>query len=166
MSRVKRTERGWVGHFICGYRCLFRRNTLLELDEKAIIVSTIGNMLKDMKDPSKGVDEVGLDRYFETMAFEARENGAYIDIDVDNPVEFESKWCIGKEEWLQDGVDNRANEMHETVVSEITEKLENGRMFEEEQVAELTLKEIESMHNLGESTKSLIKEQLFEEKEE
>lgn len=133
MSKVKRTERGWVGHFICGYRCLFRRNTLLELDGKAIIISTVGNMLKDISDPSKGIDEVGLNRYFETMVFEAKKKGEYIDADVEKPIEFSSKWCIGKEEWLQDGVDNRANEMHEAVVAEIVDKLENGRLVEEKE---------------------------------
>ncbi len=60
---MKRTERGWAGHFICAERCRFRRNTLLEIGDMAIVVSTVGAMM------SRGEDKpetIGHERYYET----------------------------------------------------------------------------------------------------
>jgi len=113
-EQIKRTERGWAGHFICGPRCRFHLNTLLEYNKTRIIVSTVGMMFTDDKP-----DQIGCDRYYETMAFEAetRRNG-FVEINVKKEIDFSSKWCI--EEPYKD---NEANEMHENAVQEIINKL-------------------------------------------
>ena len=122
LKEVKRTERGWAGHFICSDSCKFRRNTLLECGETKVVVSTVGNYFN-----SRGeYDQVGLDRDYETMAFYVDpRTGAYNDIDVERQIWFESPWAfqIKKGDKFPD---LKANEMHETVVHELTEKLEKG----------------------------------------
>ena len=122
LKEVKRTERGWAGHFICSDSCKFRRNTLLECGETKVVVSTVGNYFN-----SRGeYDQVGLDRDYETMAFYVDpRTGAYNDIDVERQIWFESPWAfqIKKGDKFPD---LKANEMHETVVQELTEKLEKG----------------------------------------
>lgn len=118
---MKITERGWAGHFICADRCLFRRNTLIEHGDKKIVVSTVGNMV-DIH--VKGypneihIDEIGCERYFETMAFEAKLNDEFLDADVSKQINFNSDWCISKP-WKE----KEANEMHDAVVMEISNSL-------------------------------------------
>lgn len=124
---TKRTERGWSGHFICALNCLFRRNTLLEFGRKKIIVSTVG-MMRDY-DYTNGsfYSTIGAGgRYYETMAFEAKKDGPYWDADVSRQINFESEWAICAEsvEKLPEDADNKANDMHEAVVSEIIERLQ------------------------------------------
>jgi len=116
---VKKTERGWAGHFCCAERCKFRRNTLLEFNNIKIVVSTVG-LMKTLD--GKKYEKVNLHGYFETMAFYAdKEDKRYNDADVERGVKFESKWYIKKID-----ADDEANEMHETVVKEISEKLKKG----------------------------------------
>ncbi len=123
---VIRTERGWAGHFICGHRCLFRRNTLLAYGETKVVVSTVGLMLMNDRenDPKKRFDTIGHNRHFETMAFHAG-NDKYQDAEVSRQVNFESDWAIAE----LDG-ELQANEMHEAVVAELTEKLLKGDKLE------------------------------------
>ena len=130
---IKRTERGWAGHFICADRCLFRRNTLLEYDDIKIVVSTVGLMQKiDLKSDfhfstSREFDEIGVNRHFETMAFHANKNNLrYHDIDVQRGVVFEAPWSIAEVD-----ADDKANDMHETVVAEITKRMEAQDDFKE-----------------------------------
>jgi len=113
MTVIKRTERGWAGHFICGYKCRFHLNTLLEYKDTRIIVSTVGMMFTDDKPK-----EIGCDRYYETMAFEAENRNGFVEINVEKEVNFSNEWAI--EEPFKD---NEANEMHENVVQEIINKI-------------------------------------------
>ena len=122
---VKRTERGWAGHFCGATDCLFRRNTLLECRRKRVVVSTVGQY--HPKDMSR-LEQIGFNRYYETMAFKAKKSGPYWDADVSKEIEFTSEWQINASnpEELPEDVDNLANDMHEQVVKEITELLEKG----------------------------------------
>ena len=114
---VEVTERGWAGHYICSNYCRFRRNTLLEYEDKKWIVSTVGAcMFPGDKKPR----EIGLGRYYETMVFEAELQGEYLDANVSKEMWPESSWAI---EEITDDVDNRANDMHETIVKEFIEKI-------------------------------------------
>lgn len=120
---VIRTERGWAGHFICADRCRFRRNTLLECGEIRIVVSTVGLMCNRVEDK---FEQIGHERYFETMAFHAqRVDDRYWDADISRgELSFDSPWAISEVD-----ADDRANDMHETVVSEIARRMENGEQF-------------------------------------
>jgi hypothetical protein len=69
--------------------------------------------------------EIGYNRYFETMAFHARHYGRYWDTDVCREVSFESSWTIADVD-----ADDRANDMHETVVTELMRRLEEGDTFQ------------------------------------
>jgi len=120
---MKRTERGWGGHFIASNYCLFRRNTLLEYNDIKIVISTVGN--HQTKEDTKP-QLIGVERYYETMCFIAEKDDKYNDADVTKQINFDSKWMIGKDELNDDFVDNIANDMHENVVEEIKDKLSNG----------------------------------------
>lgn len=125
IEKVKRTERGWAGHFFGADRCKFRRNTLLEYKDKKWIVSTVGCYV------NSGIreDAIGYNRWYETMAFEAVKLGLYWDADVSKPISFESDWGIWGETFKDvmrqypNGVDNAANDMHEAVVKELMGKI-------------------------------------------
>ncbi|NCC53382.1 MAG: hypothetical protein EOM20_19520 [Spartobacteria bacterium] len=121
-KKVKRTERGWAGHFCCSYKCLFHRNTLLECGDVKIVVSTVGFMKYKNR-----IETIGHKRYFETMAFHSDPaDERYYDIDVTRQVTFSSPWAISEVD-----ADDKANDMHEAVVKEITKRLRNGEVFNE-----------------------------------
>ena len=125
---LKRTERGWIGHYILAYKCLFRRNTLLEYNDIKIVVSTVGLLLNENWREDCDIPRfstVGSNRYFETKAFHANKDKRYYDIDVSREVCFSGQWRIEELD-----ADDKANDMHEDVVKEITEKLLNGEKFE------------------------------------
>ena len=118
---IRRTERGWPGHFCCVGRCRFRRNTLLEMGEERIVVSTVGNMTPFREDAVQPMQEIGLERCWETMVFKACYDDPYWEADVGNEVEFESPWALDAT-----ANDLDANAMHERVVAEMTERMQEA----------------------------------------
>lgn len=121
INKVKRTERGWPGHYCCAHYCLFHRNTLLEYNDIRIVVSTVG-LKQNFDDGIIGYERISLNGYFETKTFHAQlEDGRWWDIDVAREINFDSPWVINELD-----ADDKANDMHETVVDEITKKLEDG----------------------------------------
>lgn len=111
-------ERGWAGHFILGHKCMYRRNTLVSGDDISVVVSTVGNMVIDDK---RGVDEVGLNRIYETMVFVSKFENGYHEADVTKEVSnTTSNWCLSKKE-LRDDSDNQADVMHDNMVEEVAE---------------------------------------------
>lgn len=130
MQEVKRTERGWAGHYICANYCRFRRNTLLEYGDKKWVVSTVGHYVNPF---SGEMEEIGYHRWYETMAFEAKaDDTTYYDADVSKPIEFDSEWGLFAD-WSDEFVnehpfaDNEANDMHEAVVAELMEKIKETK---------------------------------------
>lgn len=120
-NQVKRTERGWAGHFCGAHKCLFRLNTLLEYKGQKVVVSTVGRWLVNYDD--KEFTTIGYNRHFETMAFMAKEDDKFNDADVRQPVYFSSNWQLPEPD-----MELEANEMHENVVKEITERLLAGTL--------------------------------------
>jgi hypothetical protein len=125
-GKVKTTERGWAGHFCCSHRCLFRRNTLIEYEDIKIVVSTVGLMSVDTIDSEGEFEPIGLNRHFETVAFHSLSGDTkYHDADVERQIFFDSKWSIANED-----AEIEANDMHEAVVNELSQKLSFGERFE------------------------------------
>ena len=116
---VKRTERGWPGHFCGAHSCLFRRNTLLDSGIQKVVVSTVGGyrVLEDYETLNAS------GAYYETCAFEAISDGHYNDADTSQEISFDSPWMVKD---LSD--DLGANNMHETVVEELMEKMYKGEI--------------------------------------
>lgn len=126
MSNVKRTERGWPGHYILSDRCVYHRNTLLECGEQKIVVSSVGNLRTDLE--SKKMETIGaFGRYYETMVFETEQNGPYIDADGAKECGYFRGLNYDNPESIPYNVDNMADEMHESVVAEVIADMENGK---------------------------------------
>ncbi len=135
MEEVKRTERGWAGHYCCSRDCTFRRNTLIEYKGKKWVISTVGCQIcrHDLEPYLKQGDimTIGCNRWYETMAFESLYD-EYDDADVDytKEISFNSEWGIWGDTWEEvmeryKHPDIAANEMHEKVVEELMEKIKN-----------------------------------------
>ena len=72
------------------------------------------------------VKELGYRRYFETMAFIAKENDKYNDADVTMQVSFDAKWCLPSP-----SMELEADTMHEDVVMELSKRLVDGTLVQE-----------------------------------
>lgn len=115
-KEVVETWRGWQGHFIC--ECYWHLNTLLDLGGFKIVVSTVG-MYKDQNGKH---DTIGLNRYWETMAFES-DYGEWDDINVSKQVYFDSEWA-----WANKEDEKLAQAGHYKVVEEIKAKMLSGEI--------------------------------------
>ena len=148
---VKRTERGWAGHFCCSYRCEYHRNTLLEYNGMKVVVSTVGRLRKDMF--SDTYEDLGYKRYFETMAFMANEDDKYNDANVERGISFDAKWCLPSPY-----MELEADAMHEDVVTELSKRLVDGTLVltsEIEGVTEETAQRFNKI--LGQFSETLVK---------
>lgn len=137
--KTKITYRGWAGHFCCGHSCYFHLNTLIERGRKRIVVSTVGMMPNpffgrkdlDLSMTKNKWKEIGLNRYYETMAFIAKrektEHGNFWDADVGKQVYFDSPWS-----WSGIEDEIKAQDGHEKVVAEIVGKIERGEKLQVE----------------------------------
>ena len=122
---IKRIERGWAAHFCGASNCKFRRNTLLEGDNK-VVVSTVGGYYP--YGFYNKIEPIGHKRYYETMAFYAKKDGPYWEANVSDQIYFDSNWslCFDSPDCVPDDIDNLADQMHETVVSELIGKMDIG----------------------------------------
>lgn len=114
---VRRTERGWPGHFILADRCKFRRNTLIEHGYTKIVISTVGN-------PTEAF-VFFLDYDYETMAFHAELCDGYLEANVSRQV---SLFGCNRMRWMDARSDAKANIMHEQAVEEISKRLLEGKI--------------------------------------
>ena len=117
---IKITERGWCAHFCGGSRCNFRSTTHIEFNENWVVVSTVGQFRKLNGD---GYEEIGLNRHYETMAFEAIFENPYWEADIAKQLSFDSPWSISE---LEFETDKKANDMHENAVKEFCERITNA----------------------------------------
>lgn len=114
INGVKIKERGWAAHFCLAHQCTFHRNTLLEKGDVKIVVSSVGKL------PSKHGDqleEIGCDRYYETMVFFAK-NDKWQDADAERG---EIACYVPKVEDPWDEMP--ANFLHDKIVEEFLNKM-------------------------------------------
>ena len=148
---VKRTERGWAGHFCCSYRCEYHRNTLLEYNGTKVVVSTVGRLRKDMF--SDTYEDLGYKRYFETMAFMAYEDDKYNDADVEREIQFDAKWSLPSPD-----MELEADAMHEDVVIELSKRLVDGTLALTSEMEGVTEETAQRLNKIcGQLTDTLVK---------
>ena len=120
--RVVRKERGWAGHYCRAADCLYRRNTLLESwdGNTRVVVSSVG-ALRDHHKPER----IGVDWYYETMAFYATFRAPYWEADTTRPIEICGQWKLTD---LTRDSELYADAMHDNAVEEITQRMRAGML--------------------------------------
>lgn len=131
MIKVETTEHGWPGHFICGTRCIFHRNTHIKYRDRIIVVSTVGNYHSDARQ-EKEMETIGCERHYETMAFAGDKENEYIEADVSKEIHFDNHWAIKLDEKNKDNIDNLADRMHNAVVNELSGKITGAKWWKEQ----------------------------------
>lgn len=120
MGSIKRIERGWCGYIKGHQYCLFRRNTILEYDNKKIVIATLGNYINPFEYCNTPIYD---DVWYLTIAGHAVEKNGYWEIDGDGQIPIKSIHEIrGTEEEIFNKyplIDLSANRMHETAVEEM-----------------------------------------------
>jgi hypothetical protein len=111
---MRTQEQGWAGHFCGGSQCRFHRNTVID---GKIIVSTVGDWRP--KSLLQEVEELGFNRFYETMAFECKKEGHYFHADVEKRIYFDGIWSI--DEFNEDS-DWKANMLHDRIVQQLLER--------------------------------------------
>lgn len=133
---VSTKERGWAGHFICGDKCLFRRNTLVTCGNIKWIVSTVGALRYPIDMPELNIkagqmQQIGANRWYETMVFESTYD-VYDDANTEKQINFDHDWGIWGDTWKEveqkygKDIDNVANNMHDEIVEEIKSKIKEA----------------------------------------
>ena len=121
--KIKTSERGWYGHYICCDRCTFTRNTLVKKCNERYVVSTVG-AIKTIDE--KNTKQYLTNRYYETMIFRAKKDvNGYWDANVGKQIYNNSNWQINK---IEAGSDRHANDMHEENVKELCVRLINNTL--------------------------------------
>ena len=116
-ENVKTTERGWAAHFIMAGRCLFHRNTLIELNNVKIVVSTVGLCVEGFDyNGHRTFTTIGCDRYYETMVFFAK-NDEFHDADASQQLDFD----YPNEPIVWDEIN--ANNIHDRMVEKWKEEI-------------------------------------------
>lgn len=122
---IKRTERGWAGHFICGVDCNWRRNTLVEDENgRGIVISSVGALPIHYRIGNRlDFTEIGLNRYYETMMFIAKQDGIFIEADVTQQRYVAGlPWCVSQKP--NGKTDLEAEEIHENHVKYVMENFD------------------------------------------
>lgn len=77
---------------------------------------------------SSGIEEIGCNRHYETMAFRASKQGAYIDADVTKQVDVDIKWSLKEDQTNKHCLDNLADDMHENYIAEVERLMRTGKI--------------------------------------